>query len=369
LMKLCFVLPSVPHYRRGLFQSLSEEEALKDLIVLGGYGSSRKVIKIIENPDGYRVCLQQIRMASLGKIAVKYQQGLLYRIIKERPSHLVMLYHMSVLNHSLVPVICKIFGIKVYFWGSGSGEDTSIRGHDLGRLISIKLLIKKWFYGFFDGIVVYSKKHHERLKSQNVKLPIRVAQNTCDIDPFFKIPIEAVNNRNFLFVGALESVKRLDTLIKALSRVNSSDWNFNIIGAGSQKKYLQDLTQELNLDDKIRFHGALYDEDTMDFWHSASYVVLPGVGGLLINEAMAAGKYVLATSGDGTGEDLLLTEDLLSHDVNESDLAVYIDQLFNLPNSEYINKCLRNRKYASENLRIEKMKNEILNFLMPNKYE
>lgn len=367
-MKLCFVLPSVPHYRRGLFKSLSEEGALDDLIVLGGYGSSRKVIKTIENPDGYRVCQQRLRSISLGSIDVKFQQGLLFRIITERPSHVVMLYHMSVVNHSLVPVICNMLCIKVYFWGSGSGEDASIRGQDFGRLIKIKLAFKKWFYGLFDGIFVYSKKHGERLKIQNVKLPIIVAQNTCDIERFFQVPIEVVDNRNFLFVGALESVKRLDTLIKAMSRLNSWEWSLDIIGAGSKKSHLRKLTQELKLDDRIRFHGALYNEETMKFWHSASYVVLPGVGGLLINEALAAGKYVLATSGDGTGEDLLLDEDLLSHDVNESDLAVRIDQLFSLPNSEYVKKCKRNREYASENLRIEKMKNEILNLLIPNNH-
>lgn len=368
-MKLCFVLPSIPHYRRGLFDSLSKDEMLEDMIVLGGYGASKKVIKTIENSSGYRVFLQQLHSISIGRIAVKYQKGLLYRIIKERPTHLIMLYHMSVVNHSVVPLVCNMLGIKVYFWGSGSGENASIRGRGLEKLIEIKLRFKRSFYALFDGIVVYSKKHAESLKSQGVKVPIIVAQNTCDIESLFSIPIENADRKKVLFVGALESVKRLQTLIKAMNQLKKFEWDLDIIGAGSSMSYLRRLTYELNLNDRIRFHGALYDEDTMKYWHSASYVILPGVGGLLINEAMAAGKYVLATSGDGTGEDLLLDEDLLSHDMNEIDLSVRIQELFSLSNIEYKKKCYRNRKYAIENLRIDKMKNELLNFLIPKKHE
>ena len=363
-MRLCVVLPSVPHYRKELFTSLSKEELMEEVVVLGGYGSSRKVVNIIDDPVGFEVCLQELRSISIRGLSIKYQQGLLSMIVKEKPTHVLMLYHMSVLNHSFVPIVCKILGIKVYFWGSGSGEDASIRGLDFEMLIKLKLLYKKWFYGFFDGIVVYSKKHHDRLRSQRVGQPICVAQNTTNIDHLLNIALNQEKNRNFLFIGALESVKRLDILIRALSKIDTADWRLDIIGAGSKRLDLENLSQNLNIDDKIRFHGALYNEETMSFWHCASYVVLPGVGGLLINEAMAAGKYVLATSGDGTGEDLLEGEDLLMHNVTDSDLAVRIDELLSLTSDEYFSRCKRNRMYAMENLRIETMKNSMLNFLI-----
>lgn len=362
-MKLCFVLPSVPHYRRGLFKSLAQEASINDLVVLGGYGASQKVIKTIDNPYGFRVYYQQLRSIAVGKISVKFQQGLLYRLIKERPSHVIILYHMSIINHTLVPLICKTLGIRVFFWGSGSGEDLSIRGQDYGHIVKIKLKFKNRFYGLFDGIIAYSRIHEERLRRQNVELPICVAQNTCDVKSMFNIPFNLKNDRSLLFIGALESVKRLDILIKALSLIDSWEWNLNIIGAGRQKEYLQRLTKELNLNDRIIFHGALYNQETLKFWHSASCVVLPGVGGLFINEAMAAGKYVLATSGDGTGEDLLLEEDLLSHDVSVEELARYINHLFALDNEQYTQKCRRNRNYANNNLRIEHMRRELLTIL------
>ena len=106
-----------------------------------------------------------------------------------------------------------------------------------------------------------------------------------------------------------------------------------------------------------------HNDATMKFWNSASHVVLPGVGGLLINEAMAAGKYILATSGDGTGEDLLLEEDLLVHNVTDVELTEHIEGMFALDPRQYILKCQRNRDYAVNNLRIEHLQRDILSIL------
>lgn len=117
-MKLCFVLPSVPHYRKGLFESLGNDDKIQGLTVLGGYGASRKVIKPLEEFSGFDVSYQKLSSFSLGPISIKYQGGLLRKILKERPSHVIMLYHMSIISHTLVPLLCRILGIHVYLWDS-----------------------------------------------------------------------------------------------------------------------------------------------------------------------------------------------------------------------------------------------------------
>ena len=366
-MKVCFILPSVPHYRKTLFEALAENSLINELSVLGGSGFSVKIIKDIDSANGYVILRQALYSIGVGKINLKWQQGLLLRLFHDRPTHVIMLYHMSIVNQIFVPVLCRLLGIKVFFWGSGSGEDVKIRGRSMSKAIVFKLWFKSRFYGLFDGILVYSKKHQLRLIASGVQNEIRVAQNTCQTEHLLDIPIRAARSNRFLFVGALEGVKKLDLLLNALSKVNNRQWSLDIIGEGSKRENLEALASSLDIDKMVSFHGAKYERENLYFWQNADYVVLPGVGGLLINEAMAAGKYILATSGDGTGEDLLACDDILVHDIDEKTLKDRIENLLLLSNENYSMKCDRNRKFAQNYLRIEHMEKSIIEMLVNGK--
>ena len=108
-----------------------------------------------------------------------------------------------------------------------------------------------------------------------------------------------------LSVGALLPQKRVDTLIQAYSRVRRerSDAALVIVGDGSSRKALEQLAQRLGA--KSVFFAGRVDESNA-YFAMADLFVLPGLGGLALNQAMAFGKPVICSEADGTERDLVV---------------------------------------------------------------
>jgi glycosyltransferase involved in cell wall biosynthesis len=56
---------------------------------------------------------------------------------------------------------------------------------------------------------------------------------------------------------------------------------------------------------EAKFFGALHGPDLREFFTGADLFVLPGTGGLAVQQAMAHGLPVIVAQGDGTQEDLV----------------------------------------------------------------
>ena len=57
--------------------------------------------------------------------------------------------------------------------------------------------------------------------------------------------------------------------------------------------------------DRITLYGAKYGAELMDFFVNSDVYLMPGTGGLGVNEAMAYGLPVISTIGDETVYDLM----------------------------------------------------------------
>lgn len=107
------------------------------------------------------------------------------------------------------------------------------------------------------------------------------------------------NERKILFVGNLHPNKGVHFLIKSFALVKSriNDVKLVIVGDGSLKYYLINLTKRLNLEKDVIFTGFVNDEDLPKYYAScdifASASVLEGFG-LIFLEAMALGKPIVA---------------------------------------------------------------------------
>ncbi len=80
-------------------------------------------------------------------------------------------------------------------------------------------------------------------------IELSVIQAACKTTP--KVP------RRILFVGRLEPMKGVDTLLEALSLLPQKDWTLHIVGDGSQMKPLKQLAKKLDIADNARFLGRL----------------------------------------------------------------------------------------------------------------
>lgn len=100
-----------------------------------------------------------------------------------------------------------------------------------------------------------------------------------------------------LYVGRLQERKRLDLALRAFARVQgqvADYYRFDIVGAGEPEDALRQLTHELGIEGKVKFHGAITDNERLAplFRRAAAYVS-PGPVGLGALHAFAFGVPVV----------------------------------------------------------------------------
>ncbi len=159
----------------------------------------------------------------------------------------------------------------------------------------------------FDAMIAYSRRGAEEYVACGVP-PQRVfvAPNAVLPPPAWGLPTRAIAPRllTVLFVGRLQARKRVDLLIRACARLPQKRrprlW---IVGEGEARAELEALAAEIY--PQAHFWGALYGRALQPLWLQADLFVLPGTGGLAMQEAMGYGLPVIAARGDGTQNDLI----------------------------------------------------------------
>lgn len=132
---------------------------------------------------------------------------------------------------------------------------------------------------------------------------IFVISNGVDLKKFNKISVEKKYGR-ILYVGRLETHKRVDTLLLAYHQLKKIYTNIElvIVGKGPEKENLQNLSKKLKLE-CVRFCDQLPYEKLIRIMKSSWILVLPSImegQGIVLLEAMAAGTPPIAVQSEGS---------------------------------------------------------------------
>ncbi len=178
-------------------------------------------------------------------------------------------------------------------------------------------IIRSIYYRIADGIITYTEDSYKLLKTFGVsKEKIFVSYNSPDTELLKVVknqalssePILTYNYQRLIHVGRLVKWKRVDFLIRAVNDLRNSfpQIELIIIGDGPENEKLKLLVKELDILNKVKFVGSIYDSILLAKYFLASGVyVLGGMGGLSINEAMTYGKPVICSICDGTERKLV----------------------------------------------------------------
>ena len=173
-----------------------------------------------------------------------------------------------------------------------------------------------------------------------------------DTSHFYPIPADEAKqylglkpeNRMVLFVGRIEPLKGLDTLIQAMSCLDSQEIHrpvhLAIIG-GEPDVIPEDMSQEMTrlqkLCDDLCMGGMVVflgkrGQDTLPYYYSAAeVVVMPSLYesfGMVALEAMACGTPVIASEVGGLG--YLVQNDVTGYTIPDSDPAELCEKLASL---------------------------------------
>jgi glycosyltransferase involved in cell wall biosynthesis len=154
----------------------------------------------------------------------------------------------------------------------------------------------------------YLKKH---IESYGIRARFHVVPNLVDTSLF--TPIEKAftredNRKRLLLVALLDPKKGVPYLLKALARLKEKrdDFVLDIVGNGQNRSEYEELASKLGLKDSVHFHGRLETKDEVaEFMERCDVFVLPSLFetfGVVLIEAMACGKPVIATDIGGPNE-------------------------------------------------------------------
>ncbi len=191
---------------------------------------------------------------------------------------------------------------------------------------------------------------------------IEIIRATINPDKFTQMNSRSTKNENLkiIAVGRLIEKKGFEYLIRAMSTVAREVPNIelDIIGDGDLDANLRDLTDELELNEQIRFRGALTNEQCIKELKNADISVLPCVVAsdgdldvcpLTLQEAMAMEVPVISTTAGSVPELIThMEEGLLVTPRNEEQLA---DAIINLAKNPELRKKLG--KTGSEKIKRE----------------
>lgn len=133
---------------------------------------------------------------------------------------------------------------------------------------------------------------------------VEVVPNGIDLKRFEDLGRKPHEGFVVITVARLEAVKGIEYLIKAISNLKSQISNLQlfIAGDGSERKNLEKLTQDLDLEEKVKFLGQIPPEGIPEYLSRADCFVLPSVKegfGIAILESLAAGVPVVASRVGG----------------------------------------------------------------------
>jgi glycosyltransferase involved in cell wall biosynthesis len=165
------------------------------------------------------------------------------------------------------------------------------------------------FLGQFDALISYSQRGADEYASLGFPLDnLFVAHNSVAPSPTWPLPERPNTFRErpcVLFVGRLQLRKNVDLLLGACAELDIQP-RLVIVGDGPEREELESLAQELY--PSAEFIGAKHGAELKPYFTEADLFVLPGTGGLAVQEAMSYGLPVIVAQGDGTQDDLVRTE-------------------------------------------------------------
>jgi glycosyltransferase involved in cell wall biosynthesis len=189
-------------------------------------------------------------------------------------------------------------GRPVIGWGLGAPPLA-------GPLASLRNARRTRFLRSFDGLIAYSQRGRREYAEAGFP-PQRVFVATNSVLPRPARRPERkplVGQATILFVGRLQARKRVDQLIRACAQMPEPKPRLIIVGDGPERPLLESLAQDAY--PAAQFAGAKHGAELEPYFTQADLFVLPGTGGLAVQEAMAHGLPVIVARGDGTQDDLV----------------------------------------------------------------
>ena len=222
----------------------------------------------------------------------------------------------------------------------------------------------QWCLNRCDASIFYMDKAKEFWRNTSLDMnKVFVAPNTTDVVP---IVIKKEGKTNFLFVGTLYKGKGLDKLmnsyLNAVVKENIKN-QLHIVGAGEERDNLEKFVSTNGLNERVFFHGAIYDENKLaECFSKALICISPTQGGLSVPKSMGYGVPFITRKDAITGGEIYHitpNENGLMYENDEELTSIMIDCAKN--SKKYIEMGIKAKDYYDSHATVNHMAQGAMN--------
>ncbi len=297
--RLGIVQRVLPVYRAPFFEALATA-CRNDLGVFAGQPRLVEAIESAEQLKTARLFPAVNRHFFNGKLYLCFQQGLIAWLEAWQPDVLILEANPRYLSTPAAVRWMHQRQRPVIGWGLGTPAAT-------GAFSGLRSAARRNFVNQFDALITYSQTGAAEYAALGYPQErIFVAPNAAAARPKAAPPPRPaqVQRPTVIFTGRLQARKRVDLLLRACAALPISlQPHLVIVGDGPERQALQALAGEIY--PQAEFTGALFADELKPFLELADLFVLPGTGGLAVQQAMAAALPVIVAEADGTQADLV----------------------------------------------------------------
>jgi glycosyltransferase involved in cell wall biosynthesis len=290
--KICCIFNLAPHYNEPVYKLMDKE--LKCDFYIGDRISYPLELMNYESLNGFK---KKLKYKSL--IGNFYWQKGVIALAFKSYKHYILTGEPHCMSTWVILLLNRLSGRKSYLWTHGWYGDEGL----------LKKMIKKLFFGLSHKVLLYGdyartlmikeglnpKKLLTIYNSLDYEAQIRVRQSLEDSFVYkehFKNEYPVL-----LYIGRIQSRKKIELLIEALNELQKtkSFCNLLLIGKQTDETGINRLISLYSLDKYIWFYGPCYDENILgELIYNANVCVSPGNVGLTAIHSLVYGTPVIS---------------------------------------------------------------------------
>ncbi len=332
----------LPSYRVPFFDALAAA-CTGGMSLFAGQPTPGEAIQTVDRLDvAQYVPARNLHFGRVGSpLYLCWQTGLLRWLENWQPNALIVEANPRYISTRLACAWMRPRRRPVLGWGLGASQGSGIWE-------AFRKPGRRRFLAQFDGLIAYSQRGADEYRRMGFPAErVFVAPNAVaprPTQPPAERPPAFTGRPVVLFVGRLQRRKRIDNLLLACAalppELQPELW---VIGGGPAMAEFQALAQQVY--PQAHFPGAIRGAELETYFSIADLFVLPGTGGLAVQEAMAHGLPVIVAEGDGTQDDLVRPENGWRVPPGDSDALVETLR-------EALSEASRLRRMGRESFRI-----------------
>lgn len=287
------VLCGVPNYPQGkIFKGYEDDSKLEEV------KDGVRIIRVKQKPRGNNI-LTLIRnyfsFVKEGNKAIKSLVGDFDVVIGYQLSPITsMIPAVKFAQQHKIPLLLYVLDI----WPVSGQSHLPIKN---GLVFNWLKSISKKIYNAADRILVTSRPFIDYLNKENgieinkiEYLPQHADEGMLEKD----LRREKSETVNFMYAGNLGKGSTLEVIIKAAKELGKrNDYNILFVGDGSQRKNLDGLVKDYNLEGNIIFHGAHARQKMPEFYKMADALLLTLRGNNAVGDTMPGKLQMYMTTG------------------------------------------------------------------------